>query len=118
MYKRQTQDIESTITKDYARVNTMSLIGVFLVVMFSFKSLIIPIIIMIPIEVAVFINMAVPYIVGDTLIFMGYIIVSSIQLGATVDYAILTTSNYLECRKEAEKKQAVIMALKLSLIHI
>lgn len=107
-----TQDIESTITKDYARVNTMSLIGVFLVVMFSFKSLIIPIIIMIPIEVAVFINMAVPYIVGDTLIFMGYIIVSSIQLGATVDYAILTTSNYLECRKEAEKKQAVIMALK------
>ena len=49
--------------------------------MFSFKSLIIPVIIMIPIEVAVFINMAVPYIVGDTLIFMGYIIVSSIQLG-------------------------------------
>ena len=90
----------------------MSLIGVFLVVMFSFKSLIIPVIIMIPIEVAVFINMAVPYILGDTLIFMGYIIVSSIQLGATVDYAILTTSNYLECRREAGKEQAVIMALK------
>ena len=107
-----TQDIETTITKDYARVNAMSLIGVFLVVMFSFKSLIIPVIIMIPIEVAVFINMAVPYIVGDTLIFMGYIIVSSIQLGATVDYAILTTSNYLECRREAGKEQAVIMALK------
>ena len=107
-----TQDIETTITKDYARVNAMSLIGVFLVVMFSFKSLIIPLIIMIPIEVAVFINMAVPYIVGDTLIFMGYIIVSSIQLGATVDYAILTTSNYLECRREAGKEQAVIMALK------
>ena len=107
-----TQDIQTTITKDYARVNTMSMAGVFLVVMFSFKSLIIPLIIMIPIEVAVFINMAVPYIAGDTLIFMGYIIVSSIQLGATVDYAILTTSNYLECRKEADKKQAVIMALK------
>ena len=97
------------------RVNTMSMIGVFLVVMFSFKSLIIPVIIMIPIEMAIFVNMAVPYIRGDTMIFMGYIIVSCIQLGATVDYAILTTNNYLECRKEAEKKEAAILALKRSI---
>ena len=110
-----TQDIETTITKDYRRVNTMSMIGVFLVVMFSFHSLIIPVIIMIPIEMAIFVNMAVPYIRGDTMIFMGYIIVSCIQLGATVDYAILTTNNYLECRKEAEKKEAAILALKLSI---
>lgn len=110
-----TQDIETTITKDYKRVNIMSLIGVFLVVMFSFKSIIIPIIIMIPIEVAIFVNMAVPFIKGETMIFMGYIIVSCIQLGATVDYAILTTNNYLECRKEAEKKDAAIMALKRSI---
>ena len=110
-----TQDIEATITKDYDRVNVLSLIGVFLVVMFSFKSLIIPVIIMIPIEIAIFINMAVPYIAGDTMIFMGYIIVSCIQLGATVDYAILTTSNYLDCRKEADRKQAAIMALNRSI---
>lgn len=88
-----TQDIETTITKDYSRVNVLSLLGVFFVVMFSFKSVAIPVIIMIPIEVAIFINMAVPYIKGDTMIFMGYIIVSCIQLGATVDYAILTTNN-------------------------
>jgi len=110
-----TQDIETTITKDYSRVNTLSLVGVFLVVMFSFKSLIIPVIIMIPIEVAIFVNMAVPYIKGETMIFMGYIIVSCIQLGATVDYAILTTNNYLECRKEAEKGEAAILALKRSI---
>ena len=96
-----TQDIETTITKDYSRVNVLSLLGVFFVVMFSFKSVAIPVIIMIPIEVAIFINMAVPYIKGDTMIFMGYIIVSCIQLGARVDYAILTTNNYLECRKQA-----------------
>ena len=59
-----TQDIRTTITKDYSRVNVMSLIGVFVVVMWSFKSLIIPLLIMIPIEVAIFVNMAVPYIVG------------------------------------------------------
>lgn len=110
-----TQDIETTITKDYSRVNAMSLLGVFFVVMFSFKSVAIPVIIMIPIEVAIFINMAIPYIKGDTMIFMGYIIVSCIQLGATVDYAILTTNNYLECRKQAEKREAAIQALNMSI---
>ena len=70
---------------------------------------------MIPIEVAIFVNMAVPYIKGELMIFMGYIIVSCIQLGATVDYAILTTNNYLECRKEAEKGEAAILALKRSI---
>ena len=110
-----TQDIETTITKDYSRVNVLSLLCVFFVVMFSFKSVAIPVIIMIPIEVAIFINMAVPYIKGDTMIFMGYIIVSCIQLGATVDYAILTTNNYLECRKQAEKREAAIQALNMSI---
>lgn len=110
-----TQDIQTTITKDYSLVNLLSLIGVFLVVMFNFKSFVIPVLLMIPIEVAIFINMAIPYIKGETMIFMGYIIVSCIQLGATVDYAILTTNTYLECRKEADKKAAAIMALKRSI---
>lgn len=106
-----TQDIQTTITKDYSLVNVLSLLGVFLVVMWSFKSLIIPLIIMIPIETAIFINMAVPYIAGDTMIFIGYIVVSCIQLGATVDYAILTANNYLECRRTADKREAAIEAL-------
>ncbi len=107
-----TQDIQETITKDYSLVNMLSLAGVFLVVMWSFRSLIIPVIIIIPIEVAIFINMAVPYIAGDTMIFIGYIIVSCIQLGATVDYAILTANNYLACRREAGKEEAAIRALE------
>lgn len=110
-----TQDIKTTITKDYSRVNALSLLGVFLVIMFSFKSVIIPVIAMVPIEVAIFINMAVPYVAGDTMIFMGYIIVSCIQLGATVDYAILTTNNYIACRKEMEKKEAAVETLKRSI---
>ena len=51
---------------------------------------------------------------GDTMVFMGYIIVSSIQLGATVDYSILLTNNYVSCRKSLEKKEACIQALMLS----
>ena len=113
-----TQDIKTTITADYSRVNTLSLIGVFVVVMFSFRSVLIPIITMIPIEVAIFINMAVPYIAGETMIFIRYIIVSSIQLGATVDYAILTTNNYIACRKELDKNAAAVETLKRSIPSI
>ena len=69
---------------------------------------------MIPIEAAIYINMAVPYLVGETLVYMGYIIVSSIQLGATVDYSILLTNNYMACRKNMKKKEAVVEALAMS----
>ena len=109
-----TQDIKTTITADNARVNVLSLISVFVVVMFSFQSVLVPIIVMIPIEAAIYINMAVPYLVGETLVYMGYIIVSSIQLGATVDYSILLTNNYMACRKTMKKKEAVVEALAMS----
>ena len=109
-----TQDIKTTITADYNRVNNLSMLGVFLVVMFSFKSFIIPLIVMIPIEIAIFLNMAIPYLTGDTMVFMGYIIVSSIQLGATVDYSILLTNNSVSCRRTMDKKKACVEAIKLS----
>ena len=109
-----TQDIKTTITADNSRVNILSMLGVFLVVMFSFRSFAIPMIVMVPIEAAIFLNMAMPYLAGDTMVFMGYIIVSSIQLGATVDYSILLTNNYVSCRKSLEKKEACIQALMLS----
>ena len=109
-----TQDIKTTITADNSRVNLLSMLGVFLVVMFSFRSFAIPMIVMVPIEAAIFLNMAMPYLAGDTMVFMGYIIVSSIQLGATVDYSILLTNNYVSCRKSLEKREACIQALMLS----
>lgn len=109
-----TQDIQTTITKDYAWVNLLSLAGVFLVVMISFHSLVVPALVMVPIEAAIFVNMAVPYIRGETMIYIGYIIVSCIQLGATVDYSILTANNYIECRKSMDKKDAMVKALMLS----
>ncbi|MDO4266304.1 MAG: MMPL family transporter [Eubacteriales bacterium] len=112
-----TQDIQTTITKDYNFVNILSMLGVFLVVMFNFKSLATPIAVMIPIEVAIFLNMAIPYFGGEEVNYIGYIIVSCIQLGATVDYSILTTSNYLEARNKfrLDKKEAAIWTLKRSI---
>lgn len=110
-----TQDIEKVITKDYKLVNILSMVGVFLVVMLTYKSLAIPIVVMIPIEVAIYLNMAVPYLKGEKVVFMGYVIVSCIQLGATVDYSILTTSNYIEARKSMGKHESAIFTLVRSI---
>ena len=114
-----TRDIRDTITEDNTRVNMLSLLGVFLVVMASFRSLVVPVLVIITIEAAIFLNMAVPYLAGDTMVYMGYIIVSSIQLGATVDYAILLANNYAACRKKIpDKREACIQALSMSCISI
>lgn len=113
-----TQDIQSIITNDYNFVNVLSLLGVAFVILFTFHSAIIPIVVMIPIEVAIFFNMAMPYLTGDTMIYMGYIIVSCLQLGATVDYSILMTNNYLDARTNLPKKEAAIHAIAQSALSI
>lgn len=113
-----TMDIKDIITDDYARVNVISLIGVAIVVMLTFKSLIVPIVVMIPIEIATFINMAMPYIVGDQMIFMGYIIVSCLQLGATIDYSILVTNNYLNSRSEFDRKTSAVKTVEMSALSV
>ena len=113
-----TQDIEETIIQDYSLVNLLSLIGVAVVVLITFRSIIIPIVVMIPIEAAIFMNMAMPYIAGETMMYLGYIIVSCIQLGATIDYSILLTTNYLNAREEMNKKDSVIDAVEKSALSI
>ncbi len=113
-----TNDIKNTITDDYKVVNLLSLLGVAIVVMFTFKSLLIPLVVMIPIEAAIFINMVIPYLLGDTMIFMGYIIVSCLQLGATIDYSILLTSNYMDNRQTMNKKEAAIDAIGRSALSV
>lgn len=109
-----TQDIKATINSDYSFVNFLSLASVALVVMVAFQSLIMPIVVLIPIELAIFINMVVPYLMGQRMIFMGYLIVSCIQLGATVDYSILLSNHYVANREMMEKKESAIEAIRLS----
>jgi Predicted exporters of the RND superfamily len=109
-----TQDIKTTITSDYDFVDMLSLLSVAIVVMITFRSILIPVLILVPIEVAIYINMLFPYLTGNKLIFMGYIIVSCIQLGATVDYAILMTNNFLESRSRLDRKAATIEAISMT----
>jgi hypothetical protein len=78
--------------------------------MIAFRSLALPFILVIPILMAIFINMMVPYLQGDQIMFMGFIIVSCLQLGATIDYSIVMTYHYLEHRKNEDKVTASIKA--------
>ncbi|MGE4549002.1 MAG: RND family transporter [Intestinibacillus sp.] len=113
-----TQDIKQVITKDYSFVNILSLIGVALVVAITYKALVLPLVVLIPIEAAVFINTAIPYIMGTRTMFLGFIIVSCVQLGATIDYSILLTGNYLDARAQGDKKEAAIRAVTQSALSI
>lgn len=109
-----TQDIKDIIVPDNQLVNLVSLLGVALVVAITYKSLLLPVVVLIPIECAVFINTAMPYIYGQRTMFLGFIIVSCIQLGATIDYSILLTGNYLDARAQGNKKEAAIRAVTVS----
>ena len=113
-----TQDIRDIITADYGAVNVISLLGVALVVALTYKSLLLPLVVLIPIESAVFINTALPYIYGQRTMFLGFIIVSCVQLGATIDYSILMTGNYLDARARSGKKEAAIHTVEQSALSI
>lgn len=102
-----TYDLMDTITEDNLRVNLISVGAVFIVLALTFKSLIIPFILVLSIETAVWINLSIPYFNDTTLFYFSYLIVGAIHLGATVDYAILLTSRYLENRELLQKKEAV-----------
>lgn len=102
-----TYDLMDTITEDNLRVNFIAIGAVFVTLMLSFRSLLIPFVLVVAIEAAIWINLSIPFFKGDSLFYLAYLIISSIQLGATVDYAILTTSRYLEFREMLPKKEAI-----------
>lgn len=113
-----TQDVRDILTDDYSKVSILSIIGVALVVLCTFRSPLMPLLVIIPIEVAIYLNMTIPYILGDTMLYIGYIIVSCLQLGATIDYAILMTNNYMMCRQTMEKAEAAQSAIEKSVLSI
>lgn len=114
-----TYDLMDTITADTTKVNLIAIAAVFLVLLLSMKSLVLPVILVLAIETAIWVNMAIPYFWNSTIFYIAYLIISSIQLGATVDYAILLTDRYMEYRLWMPKKEAiekVIPAVIVSLL--
>ncbi|MDR1549555.1 MAG: MMPL family transporter [Hungatella sp.] len=113
-----TIDIRDILTDDYNKVSLLSLAGVALVVFATFQSVLVPILVIIPIEVAIYLNMTLPYVMGDSMVYIGYIIVSCLQLGATIDYSILMTNNYLGFRKTMNNTDSAMAAISKSTLSI
>lgn len=113
-----TIDIKNILTKDYSFVSILSMIGVAIVVALTFKSALVPVVVIIPIEVAIYLNMSIPYIIGDTMLYIGYIIVSCLQLGATIDYSILLTNHYIEARNSLDPEHSAKAAISRSALSV
>ena len=113
------KDLIETTGHDFTVVNAISIALVFLIIFFVAKSVTLPILLISVIEVAIFINLGLPHYLGSTLPFIAPIAISTIQLGATVDYAILMTTRYKNERiAGADRKAAVLTALSTSIPSI
>lgn len=102
-----TYDLMDTVTADMAEVNGIAIGAVFLVLLLTMKSISLPVLLVLGIETAIWINLAIPYFTDQSIFYIAYLIISSVQLGATVDYAILFTDRYLTDRRRMSRKEAV-----------
>jgi hypothetical protein len=107
-------EIKEVSIKDGVIVAIVSVLAIMLVIAIVFKSALIPVVLVLLIQTAIWVNIAVPYFQDKTLSYIGYLVVSSLQLGATIDYAVLLTSRYQEFRVDMKPKEASIMALTKS----
>jgi hypothetical protein len=111
-----TKDLINITNEDFKRVSAVSILAIFAIILVVFKSISLPIILVAVIEFAIFINMGIPAYTGTVLPFIASIVIGTIQLGATVDYAILMTNKYKTARRDGlEKKEAVTLALEGSI---
>ena len=102
------RDLKLTFDRDNAVVSAVSMLAVLVVLLFTFKSAGMPVLLIMIIEGCIWINFSFPYIISKNLFFMGYLIVSSIQMGANIDYAIVVSSRWQEVKRKMSAKEAII----------
>ncbi|WP_077623008.1 efflux RND transporter permease subunit [Sediminibacillus massiliensis] len=100
-------DMKNIVQKDNTLVNLLTVISVAVVLLITFRSISIPVVLLLTIQASVWINLAVPYFADTSLVYVGYLLISTIQLAATVDYGILFTENYYLLRKEMPALKAI-----------
>lgn len=111
-------DMKNIVSSDTQLVNWIAIIGILIVLLLTFRSLSLPLILLFTIETAIWINLSFAYFSDLSFNFIGYLVISTVQLGSTVDYAILLTDRYLDFRKELPKIEAMKIALGNNLIAI
>ncbi|NCC59149.1 MAG: RND family transporter, partial [Synergistales bacterium] len=111
-------DIKDVVTGDSMKVNLIAIAFILITLLVTFKSLTLPLILLFTIESAIWINLSIPYFYGTTLIYIGYLVVNTVQLGATIDYAILMTEGYYSNRAEMGARAAVEKTLGENFISV
>lgn len=104
-------DMSNIIEMDNVRVSVIAVIAIFVVLLITFRSLGLPLVLLLTIESGIWINLAIPYFMGESINFIGYLVINTVQLGATIDYGILVTSRYVVYRKRYPARMAVKFAL-------
>ncbi len=107
-------DLQKTFSRDNIVVNVVSILVVLVVLLFTFKSAGMPVLLIAVIQGSIWINFSVPAMAHENLFFMGYLIVSSIQMGANIDYAIVIASRYTELRRTMGRRQSIMDTMNLS----
>ena len=105
------RDLASSFVKDNLIINILSALFVIIVLLFTFQSAGLPVLLIIVIQGSIWINFSFPVLLDQPLYFLGYLIVQAIQMGANIDYAIVISSHYQECKKVMPHKQAIVKAL-------
>ena len=114
-----TKDLITITDKDFKTVSAVSIVAIFFIIFFVLKSISLPVILVAAIEFAIFVNMGIPYYTGTTIPFISSVVIGTIQLGATVDYAILMTTRYKRERAAGNsKKESISIALGTSIPSI
>lgn len=107
-------DLSMAFADDNALVGILSVVFVMVILLFTFKSVGIPILLILVIQGSIWMNFSFPYLTGTNLFFMSYLIVSSIQMGANIDYAIVISSRYLELKQKMPLHEAIIQTMNLA----
>lgn len=113
-----TYDLMKTISTDRVKVELIAIGAVLIVLFFALRSVTLPIILVLVIETSIWLNLAIPHFTGSTVFYISYLIISTIQLGISVDYAILFTDRYKEYRRTEPKKQAITDTVATTFVPI
>jgi len=113
-----TAEIKDLVTSDQLMITLLSILAIFVILCVTFKSILIPIILVLVIQSAIWFNLSILYIQDTQTIFIGYLVVMAIQLGATIDYAVLMTHRYIEKRKTSTIFDSMDFSFKKSFITI
>ena len=111
-------DMKEVVTDDSVIVNLVAIAFIFLTLLVTFRSLTLPFILLFVIESAIWINLSVPYFTDTPLVYLGYLVINTVQLGATIDYAILMTEGYVVNRRTMTKRAAVEGTLSKNFISV